>query len=73
MPPRLVVRYAGAFLLYQLGVTLSALRHSAGAAARARLRGQLAGLRSVPIFLAKRRLRRQTVPDPQFARLLRHS
>ncbi len=70
MPPRLLVRYFGRFLVFQAGITLSALRHGRGAAARARLRGQAAGLRSLPLFLIKRRARCQKVMDAEFARLL---
>ena len=65
MPAALARRHLGGFLAFQAGIALDALRHSAGAAARARLRGQLAGLRSMPLFASKRRRRRQTVSDRQ--------
>jgi hypothetical protein len=44
-----------AILHTQLQVTLDALRAWRGTAARARLRGQLAGLRALPHFIAARR------------------
>lgn len=70
MPATLLWRYLGNFLLFQAAIALDALRHSAGAAARARLRGQLDGIRDLPSFLAKRRTRHQSVTDTQFAHLL---
>lgn len=73
MPARLMRRHLPGFLAYQIGIALSALRHASGAAARARLRGQAAGLRALPTFLAKRRGRRQSISDAQFARLLGRS
>ena len=72
IPAALMRRYFGAFLLDQTRIAVDAALHSAGRAARARLRGQLAGLRSLPLFLAKRKQRRQNVADEQFARLLGH-
>jgi GT2 family glycosyltransferase len=70
MPGPLVPRYLASFILFQLVVALDAARHSAGQAARARLRGQLAGLRALPHFLAKRRQRRQSITNQEFARWL---
>jgi GT2 family glycosyltransferase len=70
MPGSLLRRRLGGFLLYQACVALDALGHIRGTAARARLRGQVAGLRSLPLFLAKRRGRRQSVSDARFAQLL---
>lgn len=55
MPARQARRYWPALLRSQLGFALSSLRHLREPAARARLRGQLAALRSLPRFLAKRR------------------
>jgi GT2 family glycosyltransferase len=55
MPGRLARRHWPDLLRSQLGFTFQSLRHVREPAARARLRGQLAGLRSLPRFLAKRR------------------
>jgi GT2 family glycosyltransferase len=54
MPDQLARRHWPALLRSQLGFTLHSLRHLREPAARARLRGQLAALRSLPRFLAKR-------------------
>jgi GT2 family glycosyltransferase len=54
MPGPLARRYWPALLRSQLGFALHSLRHLREPAARARLRGQLAALRSLPRFLAKR-------------------
>lgn len=70
MPAPLVLRYFASFFAYQLMVAFDAARHSSGVAARARLRGQLAGLRALPRFLAKRRERRQSITNQEFARWL---
>lgn len=70
MPTPLVPRYLASFLAFQLMVALDAAWHSSGDAARARLRGQLAGLRVLPRFLAKRRQQRQSVSNQEFARWL---
>ncbi len=48
LPPALLLRSLPHFLKAQLAITLAALRHIRGAAARARLRGQWAGLRALP-------------------------
>lgn len=48
--------YRGQILRAQFRITLEALRAWRGAAARARLRGQLAGLFNLPKMLAKRRI-----------------
>jgi GT2 family glycosyltransferase len=56
MPAGLARRYWPHLLRAQLGFTLEGLRHVREPAARARLRGQLAGLRALPRFLAKRRV-----------------
>jgi GT2 family glycosyltransferase len=54
MPAPLARRYWPRLLASQLGFSLQSLRHLREAAARARLRGQLAALRALPRFLAKR-------------------
>lgn len=55
MPPRQARRYWPALLRSQLGFALHSLAHLGEPAARARLRGQLDALRSLPKFVAKRR------------------
>ncbi|EFO79782.1 glycosyl transferase family protein [Oscillochloris trichoides DG-6] len=55
MPQRLIRRHWTDFVRSQLSFTLQSLRHIREPAARARLRGQLAGLRQLPHFLAKRK------------------
>ncbi len=72
MPGLVVRRCLVPFLKQQLVITLAALRHIRGTAARARLRGQLAGLLALPRFLRKRRAIRQQqkVQDGQFLALL---
>lgn len=70
MPTPLVLRYLASFVAFQLTIALDAAWHSSGMAARARLRGQLAGLRALPRFVTKRRLRRQYVTNQEFARWL---
>lgn len=54
MPAAAIHKYFFAFIRQQLRITLDALRHMRGDAARARLRGQLAALRDLPRFIAKR-------------------
>ncbi len=54
-PTSLLKRYWRAILRAQWGITRAALRHWRGAAARARLRGQLAGLAGWPTMWRKRR------------------
>lgn len=72
MPRAAVVRYIFSFLGQQLQITFSAIRHIRGTAARARLRGQLAGLAALPKFVNKRRSIRhqQQLLDTQFIALL---
>jgi hypothetical protein len=72
MPRAAVIKYMLSFVTQQLQITFSALRHIRGAAARARLRGQLAGLAALPRFVAKRRAIRQQqrLQDTQFIALL---
>jgi GT2 family glycosyltransferase len=54
MPAALARRFWPAMLRAQLGFTLASLWHIREGAARARLRGQLAGLLALPGFLRKR-------------------
>ncbi len=49
-------RYGGRIIASQVRLACEALRAWRGAAARARLRGMLAGLRGVPLMLKKRRV-----------------
>jgi GT2 family glycosyltransferase len=56
VPAPLLRRYWRAILQAQLRITLEALRHARSPAARARLRGQFAGLVLLPRLLGKRRL-----------------
>ncbi|MCX7791104.1 MAG: glycosyltransferase family 2 protein, partial [Chloroflexaceae bacterium] len=55
MPAPLARRYWPALLASQARFALHSLRHIREPAARARLRGQLAALRALPLFLRKRR------------------
>lgn len=72
MPRIAVMRYIFGFLAQQLKITFSALRHIRGEAARARLRGQMAGIAALPRFMTKRRAirQRQQLLDTQFIALL---
>jgi GT2 family glycosyltransferase len=72
MPRSLLLRHAGAIIQGQLTVALAALRNWRGAAARARLRGQLAGLLGLPRQLQKRRViqPRRQIEDQELARLM---
>jgi GT2 family glycosyltransferase len=63
MPAPLVRRYWPAFVRAQLGFAARALWHIREPAARARLRGQLAGLRDLPRFIRKRRQRAAAAPE----------
>ena len=56
MPDGLILRNLPAIISGQLKITLDALRNIRGAAARARLRGQLAGLFGLPRQLQKRQV-----------------
>ncbi len=71
-PGGLLRRYWPLVLRAQWAVTRDALRASRGAAARARLRGQLGGLLGLPRMLARRRIvqRARQVPDEYVVRLL---
>lgn len=55
MPAAALQRYWAAFVRRQLLIAWDALRNIRGPAARARLRGQVAGVLGLPRFLAKRR------------------
>lgn len=72
MPRQLLLRHAGAIIQGQLAVTLAALRGWRGEAARARLRGQLAGLFGLPQQLQKRRIiqPRRQIEDAELAEML---
>jgi GT2 family glycosyltransferase len=56
MPLELIRRYWPALIASQLRFVLHSLRHIREPAARARLRGQLAGLRALPSFWSRRAL-----------------
>lgn len=56
MPAAGLYNYFGAFVRQQSSIAFEALRNVRGAAARARLRGQLAALRDLPRFWAKRQI-----------------
>ncbi len=60
MPTPLARRYWPALLASQVRFALHSLRHIREPAARARLRGQVAALRALPLFLRKRR---RLLPD----------
>ncbi|HRA67322.1 MAG TPA: glycosyltransferase family 2 protein, partial [Caldilinea sp.] len=72
MPRTLLRRNAFAIVAGQLAVTLDALRNWRGAAARARLRGQVDGLLGLPRQLQKRRAiqPRRQLEDDELASLL---
>ena len=72
MPRTLLRRNAFAIVAGQLAVTLAALRNWRGAAARARLRGQVDGLLGLPRQLQKRRTiqPRRQIEDDELASLL---
>lgn len=63
MPAPIARRHWPALIASQLGFALHSLRHLREPAARARLRGQIAALRSLPRFLAKRAARRERWTD----------
>ena len=69
MPTKLLLRNLPSILLGQLEITIDALANFRGAAARARLRGQWAGLLGLPRQLRKRQLiqARRQVDDESFA------
>lgn len=72
MPAALLAANAGAIVAAQARIAWDALRNVRGAAARARLRGQLAGLLGLPAMLGKRRLiqARRRTEDAALARKL---
>jgi GT2 family glycosyltransferase len=72
MPAPLLRRHLGRILRAQARISWDALRAWRGQAARARLRGQLAGLVTLPRVLAWRRAAQSTrrVPIEELARLL---
>lgn len=72
MPTPLLLRNLPQILGAQLGVTIDALRNWRGEAARARLRGQWDGLRTLPRLAAQRRTiqRRRVLEDSALQSLL---
>ncbi len=72
VPASLLRRHARRMLGAQLRIAADAVRHWRGAAARARLRGQLAALRALPAILRSRRTvqARRRVSDAYVAGLL---
>ncbi|MCG3139651.1 MAG: hypothetical protein HDKAJFGB_00545 [Anaerolineae bacterium] len=71
-PRALWQKYWREIFAAQWAITRDALRHWRGAAARARLRGQLAGLAALPRYLQKRRATQalQRVSDGELEKLL---
>ena len=67
MPAALIRRCLPAMLRAQIGFALHSLWHVREEAARARLRGQLAGLRALPQFMRKRARRFSNTATPQLA------
>jgi len=75
MPTALLLRNLPKIVLAQLEITVDALRNIQGAAAQARLRGQVAGLLGLPNQLRKRHLiqdRRQLDDETLAQRLTNH-
>ena len=70
MPATLIRRFWPALLRAQIGFALESLWHVREEAARARLRGQLAGLRALPDFIRKRASRFSGTATPQLAGVL---
>jgi GT2 family glycosyltransferase len=70
MPGDLIRRFWPALLRAQLGFAVSALWHVREEAARARLRGQLAGLLALPQFVRKRARRAAGTAEPRLAETL---
>lgn len=71
-PTALWKKHRRLILSTQLAITRDALKHWRGESARARLRGQLAGLTSLPKYLGKRRQVQATkrLPDGEIEQLL---
>ncbi|HEX9441525.1 MAG TPA: glycosyltransferase family 2 protein [Roseiflexaceae bacterium] len=69
MPGPLARRYWPALLRAQIGFALHSLRHIREPAARARLRGQIAGIQALPQFIRKRS-RGFTAAAPRLAAVL---
>jgi GT2 family glycosyltransferase len=70
MPHALVRRYWPAMLRAQLGFALQSLWHIREPAARARLQGQLAGIRALPQFIRKRSRQFSAAAAPRLATVL---
>lgn len=72
MPASLLLRNLPQIVAAQVEVTIDALRNLRGAAARARLRGQLDGLLGLPRLMAQRRTlqRRRVLEDSALQQLL---
>ena len=72
MPTSLLLDHASQIAGAQLSIALDALRNCRGSAARARLRGQIAGLVSLPRVLQKRAMvqSRRRLHDAEIDRLL---
>lgn len=72
MPTGLLLRNLPKIVAAQIGIALDALRNYRGAAARARLRGQLAGLLGLPRQVRKRQViqQRKLIEDDRLAELL---
>jgi len=72
MPTGLLLRHLPEIVTAQLSIAIDALRNWRGTAARARLRGQLAGLAGLPAQLRKRRTiqRQRMVEDAELERRL---
>jgi GT2 family glycosyltransferase len=67
MPGALIWRFWLALLRAQAGYTLESLWHIREVSARARLRGQVAGLRALPLFVRKRPHHFSTTAAPKLA------
>jgi GT2 family glycosyltransferase len=72
MPTSLLLRHLPQIVTAQIEIAIDALRNWRGTAARARLRGQLAGLLGLPAQLRKRRTiqRQRMLEDAELARRL---
>ena len=72
MPTSLLLRHLPQIVTAQVQIAVDALRNWRGSAARARLRGQLAGLAGLPAQLRKRRTiqRQRMLEDAELERRL---